>query len=602
MRIDRNGELRTRVQFLDCRLYVRKDFTVVYASEWYYDYIRENSYLPLCELLLSEDEEILRDAIGNLTEPVELYTRITNRREEGFRNIYLRLENCERTEDGKPLYLITLWDVADMEARLGKVEKWIEKYRHFMTVNNEYYFEYTLPDNRLNIYKYVNHRAISVLNSDLDEFMEKYQKDDTQTKEQREQVRTFCAYLKAGSDSFEMEFTIINEDGSFKCGAKGGTFGKEADMVAGIFLPDQMVVKEAYYLSPAAKDAGTGLLNKRAASEFAIERLQAAGGKTCWLLIMDIDDFKNVNDSFGHLFGDQVIRKVADTVRLNVGNRGVVGRFGGDEFFVLLYRVETRTDLKTLLKTITKELLYAFDTKLKITASIGVSQYPKDGDDFEELFEKADKALYIAKEKGKDRHIIYDEKLHGAYTKDSIQTQAVAYALSREKRRRALVNVISNIYRQGAGYVTEHPEVQRDIMGLFDLDGFAVYGDGGKTVLCRSGSYICEAPDTNGELAEAGYLELFGTEDLFVETSTSKMQTTNPGIYPVMRRQEIGATLRCLARKDGEPFAMIHFDVFNRNRKWSDMDIEMLGLVGFCLGGQLCEESTQGGASVTICN
>ncbi len=589
MRLVRSELPQRTVTFSDCKVYVRKNFEVVSADEWYYEYVKENSYLSIAEMLPPEDAVILREGVETLTEPIELLTQIDNHRNEGYRNIYLRLENCDKTENGQRLYLVNILDVVDMERRSRKLEGIISKYRHFMTLKNEYYFDYVISQNKLTIYKYINERSVTVYESSLEQFLQNYE-NAGQTEEQKRQIEDFCAYLRSRSPRFEMEFTMKNEDDTAKCAARGGTFLRNDDLVAGVFMPDQAAVQETYYLTAAAKDAGTGLLNKKAATEYAVEKLRLAKDGICWLLIIDIDDFKNVNDSFGHLFGDQVIYKVADTLRSHASLRGIVGRFGGDEFFVLLDKVKDREDLKTLLKSITKELAVAYDPKLKVTLSIGVSQYPKDGRDFSELFGKADKALYIAKEKGKNRHIIYEEEKHGTYHKDGIQAQTVAYVVSREKRREALRDIIGNIYKQGAEYVTEKPEVQKNIRDLFDLDGFTVYTNYGRDVLCRNGSYACEAPDTNGELTEEAYQELFGREDVLAVNNVVGIQAQNPKFYEFAKKQEISSTLRCFVRKEGVPFAMIHFDVFNRNRKWSDMDIEMLSLIGCCLGSIICEK------------
>lgn len=589
MRLVRSEAKQRAVRFCDCKAYVRKDLVVASADEWYYEYVKENSYLSIAELLPPEDAAILQEGIESLTEPIELLTQIDNRRGEGYRNIYLRLENCDKTENGQKLYLASISDIVDMELRNRKLDGIISKYRHFMTIKNEYYFDYFISQNKLVIYKYIDERSVTVYESSLEQFQQTYE-NAGQTEGQKRQIEDFCAYLRKRSHHFEMEFTTKNEDGTAKCAARGGTFLKNDDIVAGVFTPDHAAVQETYYLTAAAKDAGTGLFNKKAATEYAVEKLHLAKDTVCWLLIIDIDDFKNVNDSFGHLFGDQVIYKVADTLRSHVSLRGIVGRFGGDEFFVLLDKVKDREDLKTLLKSITKELAVAYDPKLKVTLSIGVSQYPKDGRDFSELFGKADKALYIAKEKGKNRHIIYEEEKHGDYHKDGIQAQTVAYVVSREKRREALRDIISNIYKQGAEYVTARPEVQKNIRDLFDLDGFTVYTNYGRDVLCRNGSYACEAPDTGGELAEEKYQELFGREDVLIVNNMVNFQAKHPRFYELAKKQEITATIRSLVRKEGVPFAMIHFDVFNRNRKWSDMDIEMLSLIGGCLGSIICGE------------
>lgn len=247
-----------------------------------------------------------------------------------------------------------------------------------------------------------------------------------------DQLRIFCAHLRNGDDFFEMEFVSGQEDkGIWK--VKGARIPKKRDIVAGIITPDRNREKEAYYLTPAARDAGTGLLNNRAWTEYTIEQLNCKDHSTRWLVIIDIDDFKHINDTYGHIFGDQVIRRVAEIMQVLVGQRGVIGRFGGDEYVILLEKVETREQLKTLLKTIAKEFALAFDPKTHVTASIGVSEYPVDGSEYEELMRKADKALYLAKEKGKNRHIIYEERLHGKLESDDMQNMAMAYAVSKEK-------------------------------------------------------------------------------------------------------------------------------------------------------------------------
>lgn len=594
MRILRDGEMRSQervdCKIYDCKVYVRKNFVVSSASEWYYKLVGEYSYLPLTRFICPEDAAILEESIDTLDEPVEVYTKIYRLNDGSFRNIYLRLENCNRTEDGKALYLVHLTDLIDIEKRAAWLEDTIAKYRHFMTLQSEYYFEYTISSNKLVIYRYINEKSFKLVEQDLDDFAEDYKSKERAAKH-ISRMNTFVDYLKEGCSSFEMELTLELQGNEIHFGVKGGVYYKNKNMVAGIMTPGSEMVRTAYYLTPAARDAGTGLFNKKAATEYAIEKMHETPDKLMWLVIMDIDDFKNINDSFGHLFGDQVIKKVADTIQLNVGHRGIVGRFGGDEFFMFLDGVETREALKIMLKAIVKELLTAFDPKCKITVSVGVCQYPKDGESFEMLFGKADKALYIAKEKGKNRHIIYDESLHGTYIKDSVKAQSVAFIVSREKRRNSLINLVSSMHAKGAKYVVENPEVQKSLRNLFDLDGLTIYTEYGNKVLCRNGNYVCE-PSNRAELfKDKNYETCFETEDIMVVTGMNRLKLISDTVYLDATRQEIGACIRCVARKEGTPFVMIDFDVFNSNRKWSDQDIEMLGLIGCCLGRMICGEN-----------
>ena len=400
------------------------------------------------------------------------------------------------------------------------------------------------------------------------------------------QLRTFCAHLRNGDDFFEMEFVSEQEDkGIWR--VKGSRIPKKRDMVAGIITPDRNREQEAYYLTPAARDAGTGLLNKRAWTEYTIEQLNRKDGQVRWLVIIDVDEFKHINDTYGHIFGDQVIRGVAEIMQELVGQRGVIGRFGGDEYVILLEKVETREQLKTLLKTIAKELRLAFDPKIHVTASIGVSEYPVDGTEYEYLMRKADKALYLAKEKGKNRHIIYEERLHGKLETDDMQNMAMAYAVSKEKKREAITEMITELCVSGVNAIVKSEERLQQIRSLFDLDGITVFSDRGNRLVCRNGNYMAEAPDGRLGFEDEGYLSLFGDDDIFVESNMIKLRSQNPAAYAVTQEQEVGAALQCLSRKEGIPYTMVNFEVFNRNRKWSDEDITLLTLLGHCIGDLL---------------
>ena len=98
-----------------------------------------------------------------------------------------------------------------------------------------------------------------------------------------------------------------------------------------------------------------------------------------------------------------------------------------------------------------------------------------------------------------------------------------------------------------------------------------------------------EAPDAHAGLSDEKYVALFGEESVLVLTSVNKLKTYHEQAYKNAVYQEIGASIQCLARKDGVPYAMVNFEVFNRNRKWSDTDIEMLSIIGSCICGLLCQ-------------
>ena len=575
-------------RIMDWKVFVRRDLTAVKATEYFYEFVGENSFRPVSELLLPEDGELLKKAVeADPFQTLELITVLHNLK-DSVRNVYLRLEQSEQTENGIPLYQITISDIHDLEGRNLRLEQTILKYRHFMTLEDVYFFEYLLGQDKITVYKYVNGRAMpqfdGLINVLIQNVEQAHEGSDIAILEG--QLRTFCAHLRNGDDFFEMEFVSEQEDkGIWR--VKGSRIPKKRDMVAGIITPDRNREQEAYYLTPAARDAGTGLLNKRAWTEYTIEQLNRKDGQVRWLVIIDIDDFKHINDTYGHIFGDQVIRRVAEIMQVLVGQRGVIGRFGGDEYVIVLEKVETRDQLKTLLKTIAKELALAFDPKTRVTASIGVSEYPVDGNEYEELMRKADKALYLAKEKGKNRHIIYEERLHGKLEADDMQNMAMAYAVSKEKKRKVITEMITELCASGVDSIVKKEERLQQIRSLFDLDGITIYSEAGAHLVCRNGNYMVEVPDGRGLFEDEKYLALFGDDDNFIESNTLKLRFQDPAAFAVMQKQEIGAALQCLSRKEGVPNVIVNYDVFNRNRKWSDEDITLLTILGHCIGNLL---------------
>ena len=130
-------------------------------------------------------------------------------------------------------------------------------------------------------------------------------------------------------------------------------------------------------------------------------------------IMADLDYFKKCNDNFGHLVGDVVLKEVANILKKNVREIDLVARFGGEEFCVLLpeaskdgaYAVGER-----IRKTIEDCTIKAYDESIKITISMGVSSFPEDSKDLDELIENADKALYEAKKQGRNRICLASQK------------------------------------------------------------------------------------------------------------------------------------------------------------------------------------------------
>lgn len=164
----------------------------------------------------------------------------------------------------------------------------------------------------------------------------------------------------------------------------------------------------------AERDALTGLHNKaitkKLISKYMMEMHDADFGGV--LFMIDIDNFKNINDSLGHIYGDAVLRELSEKLNRCFKDIDIIGRIGGDEFMVFLKGSFHKKKIEEKAAEICKSFhnYYQGDgkTEYEISASVGVAVFPQHGDTFEELYKKADIAMYISKNKGKNTYSIYE--------------------------------------------------------------------------------------------------------------------------------------------------------------------------------------------------
>lgn len=159
------------------------------------------------------------------------------------------------------------------------------------------------------------------------------------------------------------------------------------------------------------------LLNDRITQAIALAR---RNDKEVAILFLDLDHFKEINDSLGHAVGDHLLQSVAKRLKASVRESDTVGRKGGDEFVVLLSEITNPGDAARSAEKIcaaVAEMHLGSGHDLLVTASIGISIYPRDGLDVADLLKSADKAMYQAKKSGRNQY---------SFLKQSVETEATA--------------------------------------------------------------------------------------------------------------------------------------------------------------------------------
>jgi diguanylate cyclase (GGDEF)-like protein len=130
------------------------------------------------------------------------------------------------------------------------------------------------------------------------------------------------------------------------------------------------------------------------------------------LLFLDLDDFKRINDSFGHVIGDEVLQKVADYLAQTVRDSDTVARLAGDEFTIILDNVQSIANIEAITQKMIKAVSQPIETQqatIVITASVGISIFPDHGEDAETLLRKADMAMYSVKDGNRDGYTLHKE-------------------------------------------------------------------------------------------------------------------------------------------------------------------------------------------------
>ncbi len=227
-------------------------------------------------------------------------------------------------------------------------------------------------------------------------------------------LRTLNSKFQKGVDTVETQFQMDFEGKDRWVSCMGYCSPvKPSKLILIISDIDRKKRQEIALKSRAERDGLTGLYNAatvRAKIEEALAYGYLSGEKQIFILL-DLDNYKLINDTFGHSSGDQVLMEMAQRLQKRFRSSDIIGRIGGDEFVILLRNINTDQYAETLLRELC-EMLHQTYTRNKeevtLSASIGVAWAPEDGHTFAELYQKSDIALYQVKKQNKNGYRRYD--------------------------------------------------------------------------------------------------------------------------------------------------------------------------------------------------
>ncbi len=245
-------------------------------------------------------------------------------------------------------------------------------------------------------------------------------------------LKKLISEIMNGKSFVEQELRFMKADGTYLwCRVRGvgqqWENGKIVSLLGTItnINSDKMVMQNLQNMSE--RDVLTGLSNRYAATKRIEQYLQGEGNlHQSALLMLDIDNFKRVNDTYGHVAGDSILISCGEVIRKQFRNQDVIARIGGDEFQIWIRNIPNeKVAQKCSQKVIEsfKKNVSSMVPDCDISCSIGIAVYPQDGQDLKKLFQNADMALLYAKEHGKHQYATFSEIGKNRTVYQSVRTE-----------------------------------------------------------------------------------------------------------------------------------------------------------------------------------
>ena len=468
---------------LDRRLAVIDRFYLTnVTNRAFNDYFGNTSYGCLTEFVHPDDKEKLIELIDSFDgSPVGKCFLFRDYKGE-YRQNLIKLLSFENNDALRNID-IEMIDIDSVVETNRRICDDIAMERVVMGLTGEYVFAYSEKTGDIKIVRYEGISREVITRMPIDEW-EAYMLDGRILEEDVVELNNLIRYIKLYTSEFSVKLTTnmrtfgkAMEKVKF-VGAVYTKYTGENMVIGRIILADGTnsmgnIVEIADELT---MDSLTKVYNKKTITEYAQKLVKKEKINRVSIVILDVDYFKQVNDRYGHLYGDKVLTRVAKKLKEVVGEDGVVGRIGGDEFMIVLNGINDDYSLRGILRAIRTQVKWEFKNdyeNFQVTTSIGVAFSPNNGHEYEELFKKADFCLYVAKEKGRDRYVFFRDEIHKESYENSLNQKDKIFNDGREMRElRYLTDIMLQFNTDRKGAVSNMFE---HMIQTYKVDSISIY-------------------------------------------------------------------------------------------------------------------------------
>ena len=398
--------------------------------------------------------------------------------------------------------------------------------------------------------------------------------------------------MMAQKRSETVDVRIANSEGRYlwsriRARAIYDSNGAPASVHAIIYDIDELKQDALSMKKQAELDGLTKLLNKNSAQHAVVEYLNDRDpDSVAALLIMDLDNFKTVNDSLGHLYGDAILTQIGSTLRNLFRSHDIMGRIGGDEFMILLKDIpnkEVALDRCQLLVDTFRELLRRLMPKLQVSISVGAALVPAHGSSYTDLFRHADEALYTAKRNGKCQFHLYSAQ--DAYTAINESQLPITRIDSDDQPATGDDSMIRFVFRrlyESRDIDTTINELLAFIGTHFNVSRVYIFENNEDNTTCSNTFEWCNegiAPQKD-LLQKLNYEEdLPGWKEVYEPTGVlycSDISELAPHIRDIVEPQGIKSMLHCAILDRGVFRGYVGFDECTANYLWTQGQVSLL--------------------------
>lgn len=547
----------------------RERFDILSADTEIYSFIGERLYDSFDQLVLEEDRELfyrqMEAHFGG-----EFLLRLL--REDG-QDVHFFVKIKEGTaRTNVAIQLIYAAGIVESEHRLKQT---VSIKNALLDLYQDTYFEYNPKDDTIKIYT-VGKREQNVVTDPLEVFAQNLL--GRAQKEEINAIQQFIKDMRCGVRRFRLQVdrNLVNDEekiSSTTIRAQSLYENGELVTVVGYIHLGQEYRQDVR--KNIEVDSLTGLLAKAEITNAAIDTIDVRKIKGTSIAIVDVDYFKKVNDTYGHMRGDEVLKKVAGIIEKEVGDNGMAGRIGGDEFFVIFYNAYDLESMRERVRSIKNVVKATFPPNdgenPTITLSIGCAAYPKDADNYEDLFLLADFALYRAKEKGRNRYIIYNQELHG--TLKEIKDMKMTANRIDSRGDMSLGDIFCVMMDKVYG---EEPypleKLLDDFVVNFGIQRIMVYAGTPYRVSCMAGEKRPSEAlilETEGYVSDADFQENFDKNGTLIVNDVKCFKNRQENVYEMLCKQGVRSFIQIRFQdRSGNP-GILSLEAVSRGVVWN---------------------------------